>query len=261
MIKHAWSLVFFTVLGQMGAGLYLIHKLAVFYNRLFSSGVQQSSKKLLIVSLALSVLALFVSFSHLGHPKNAIFALSNFKNSWLSREIFFLAAFVGIMIIEHIFKKWLTGSFSVETAISIIGIIASLAFVYSMIRLYQLKTVPVWNSGYTFLNFYNSALLFGTLIILLNSTFKSNHVFIYMAFVLLISQVLILSTAAHLPIKTSFLPLLFYSLVFVSLIVSLLGAIPDRGKILLSILSILFFSLGILTERYLFYSSFKNVGI
>ncbi|MDX1285232.1 MAG: DmsC/YnfH family molybdoenzyme membrane anchor subunit, partial [Draconibacterium sp.] len=170
MIKHAWSLVFFTVLGQMGAGLYLGQKLILCYNRLFNSGIQLNSRRLLLFSFVLSLLALIVSFSHLGNPKNAFFALSNFRNSWLSKEIFFLSAFIGIMLFELVFANWFESSDKRELIISIVGSIISVAFIFSMIRLYRLETVPVWNSNYTFFNFYNTAFLGGLLILLLFST-------------------------------------------------------------------------------------------
>ena len=122
MIKHAWSLVFFTVLGQMGAGLYLVHKLVLSYGRFFNSGIQLNSKRLLMISVVISVIAFIISFSHLGNPRNVIFALANIKNSWLSREILFLAVFIGIMAIEIILKKWLSNSNTRDLVVSSIGI-------------------------------------------------------------------------------------------------------------------------------------------
>jgi len=261
MIKHAWSLVFFTVLGQMGAGLYIGHKLILIYNRFFSFEIQLNSKKILLLSVILSVLALIISFTHLGNPKNAVFALSNFRNSWLSKEIFFLAIFIGIVLLELVFTLWISESTAREITYSAIGIIVSVAFIFSMIKLYQLETVPVWDSNYTFFNFYNTALLGGLLILLLQNTVRADQSFNYAVLIFVFTQIILFFPFVSSIPGISYIPLLFYCLILVSCIVDLFGLIPIKGKSLSSILNILFFSFGILFERYIFYASYKSVGI
>jgi anaerobic dimethyl sulfoxide reductase subunit C (anchor subunit) len=261
MIKHAWSLVFFTVLGQMGAGLYLVHNLVSYYSRFFNSGIQLNSRRLLFISFALSALALVISFTHLGNPRNAIFALSNFKYSWLSREIFFLAAFIGILLLEIMFANWVTKSHTIELIYSFIGVLVSVAFIFSMIRLYQLETVPAWNSSYTFLNFYNSALLGGVLILLLSTTFKPWNGLVYILLVLLLTQLVLFYPSLSSDSKITYLPIVFYGLAFLISLSYRTSFIPDQSKSWINLIMVLFFSLGIIIERYIFYASYKNVGV
>lgn len=261
MIKHAWSLVFFTVLGQLGAGLYLGHKLILLLNRFSTNGLQPGSKKMVIISGLLSLLALIVSFTHLGHPKNAFFALSNFRSSWLSKEIFFLAVFLGIILFELVFANSINESNTREFAYAAIGMFVSIAFVFSMIKLYQLETVPGWNTNYTFFNFYNTALLGGFLILLLNNTLKLSPAFNYTILILAFAQVLFFYPFASTIPKISYLPLLFYGLLLISCIVELLGWIPEKGKTFSGMLNIIFFVLGIMFERYVFYATYESVGV
>jgi len=261
MIKHAWSLVLFTALGQVGAGLYLVHKLFLFYKRFFNSRIQLNSRKLLLISFALSALALIISFTHLGNPRNAIFALSNFKNSWLSKEIFFLAAFLGVLLVEIIVAKWLTKSFPFELIYSVVGILFSAAFIFSMVKLYQLETVPSWNSSYTFVNFYNSGLLGGVLILIMNTPSKPWNGIVYILLVLLLVQLISIYPSISSTNKIAYLPVIFYGLVSLISIGYLISIVSIEKKSWIGLIMVLCFSFGMLVERYIFYASFKSVGV
>lgn len=261
MIKHAWSLVFFTVLGQLGAGLYLMHKILLLFGGFSESGIHSNSRKFLIISLIISLVALLISFSHLGHPKNAIYALSNFRSSWLSREVFFLSAFIGIMLFEILFTIRIENSGIRTFFISVLGIAVSLALVYTMVRLYQLETVPSWNSAYTFFHFYNSALLGGALLVMLGGVLKANPAINYVVLALMIIQAAILLSSPIVTGKINYLPFLFYGVLIIAQLAYLLKAIPETGSTYLPVFYLVCFIAGLLIERYLFYASYKSVGI
>jgi DMSO reductase anchor subunit len=133
--------------------------------------------------------------------------------------------------------------------------------VLSMIKLYQLETIPSWNSNYTFFNFYNTALLGGILICLVNNTFKSDQVLSYTVLVLLVAQLLLFFPHLSSLGKIGYLPLISYCFVFIFSAINLFGTIPYKGKLTISLISILFYSFGILAERYIFYASYKSLGM
>ena len=50
-----------------------------------------------LVSLLLLIAGLFASFFHLGHPERAWRAASQWRTSWLSREVIALPAMMGLV--------------------------------------------------------------------------------------------------------------------------------------------------------------------
>lgn len=138
-----WSLVGFTLLAQLAVGLFWALLLAGWAA---GGGIVPGAGLLLVGPLLLAAAA--VSVLHLGSPLGAWRALSNQRGSWLSREILFLALFGGGWALS----VWLlrTGPADglrhvVEAATGLCG----LGLVYSMARVYRLRTVPGWGGWLT----------------------------------------------------------------------------------------------------------------
>jgi DMSO reductase anchor subunit len=95
------------------------------------------------VAYALSVGGLMSSVFHLANVKNARFALSQWRTSWLSRE--------GVLAIVTllVFAVFAVGRIFFGLALPVFGIVGAagaLATVYSTSMIYtQLKTIPRWN--------------------------------------------------------------------------------------------------------------------
>ena len=103
----------------------------------------------LIIGACLGIGGLF-SFAHLGAKRNAWRAPFHLKKSWLSREMLFVGLFgagwlAGFMLPE---MKWVT---------SLLGI----GLIYSMAKVYQLRTMPAWNTWRTTAGFFVTAALLG----------------------------------------------------------------------------------------------------
>jgi anaerobic dimethyl sulfoxide reductase subunit C (anchor subunit) len=108
--------------------------------------------------------ALLVSFFHLGTPKNAWRALNHLRKSWLSREILFTSGFVGLWTIltwQGIFQK---GTLTSQTWLTGLTVVCGLAALFCMQRVYQLRSVPAWNSSRTILEFTLSTVVLGCLL-------------------------------------------------------------------------------------------------
>ena len=159
-MRRHWSLVIFTLLVQSAVGSVWCVQAALFW-----SGGRADLLHLkfqIIAALCLALAGLAAAMTHLGKPGESLHAVKNFKSSWLSREIFSVNLFTGVLAVmaalayihPAALKGWLmlVGSLTGGTAL------------YAMTRVYRLRTVPSWNHAGTPLNFLGSALLLGGLI-------------------------------------------------------------------------------------------------
>lgn len=108
------------------------------------------------VAFAMAVGGLIASTFHLGNPKNALKAFSQWRTSWLSREAWMAVLTLitmGVFAAANIFLN-----ISIPP-LGIIGAIMALITVYTTSMMYaQLKTVPRWNHWTTSLLFLLLAL-------------------------------------------------------------------------------------------------------
>jgi DMSO reductase anchor subunit len=114
-------------------------------------------KVLLAIGLLLGLGGL-LSFLHLGRKRNAWRAVLHLKKSWLSREIL-LAGLFGVSWAITAGWIWLGNASVALWPMALLG----LATVYSMGRVYLLRSVPGWNNWRTPLSFFLSAIVLGTL--------------------------------------------------------------------------------------------------
>jgi anaerobic dimethyl sulfoxide reductase subunit B (iron-sulfur subunit) len=142
-----FPLVAFTLLSQMAAGM------AVF-------SLAFSPLPLLLVlaiGIALGAGGL-VAFLHLGRKRKAWRAVLHPRKSWLSREILMALMFSSIWALSALFEP-LRASPLIPWLLALLGI----GLVYSMVRVYRLHAVPVWNTWRTSASFYLSAAVLGAL--------------------------------------------------------------------------------------------------
>ena len=143
--KSEMPLVAFTLLVQMAVG-------AFWAAQWMTDSI--SLIPYLIIGVCLG-LGGFFSFAHLGAKRNAWRAPFHLKKSWLSREILFVGLFgagwlAGFVLPE---MKWVT---------SLLGI----GLIYSMAKVYQLRTIPAWNTWRTMAGFFITSALLGQLIVM-----------------------------------------------------------------------------------------------
>jgi len=166
VLLREWPLAVFTVLGQTAAGVYLVTVLPLylFPGRPGASATRNTRLLLLILVAAVLAAAAAVSFFHLGRPFRAVNALNNIRSSWLSREILSELIFLGGLGILAGLELLGYGEAPAARAAAGIAAAAGTLFLFSMIRLYMLPTVPAWNGPYTPLSFVLTAALTGTLV-------------------------------------------------------------------------------------------------
>jgi len=156
-------LVAFTLLAQMAAGAFteigLVGLLSMNPGNL---PIFRNSAMVLYSIGALILLSLLISFSHLGNPGNAWRVLSHLRKSWLSREILFTTMFGGLWAVTSISNIFQGGNLLLIILWGCTSL-SGLAAIWSMARVYRLKTVPTWNTWQTAGAFFNSTALLGVL--------------------------------------------------------------------------------------------------
>ena len=162
-----WQLVFFTFLTQMAVGTFTFWGLPALWiptpNPFSEGNYPAVLLALVLVFLALGTLSAGL---HLGRLSHAIFAISNLKNSWLSREALLGSSF-GLVVLTLLIRRCFGASFSVLDELFILaGIIFGLTLVYGISRLYMLRTVPAWNNLGTPAAFFVTTFLSGTVVVI-----------------------------------------------------------------------------------------------
>ncbi|WP_168582597.1 dimethyl sulfoxide reductase anchor subunit family protein [Gephyromycinifex aptenodytis] len=161
---HELPLVIFTVMAQMCVGAFVtlgaIHVLGA---RVDAKTMDRVSDPALYALGPLLVLGLAASTLHLGSPLRAVNALRHVGTSWLSNEIITGMLFLGAGAAFAGAQFFKIGSARMRQALAMLASLIGLFLVYCISRVYSLRTVPAWDTPFTALRFYVTALLLGGL--------------------------------------------------------------------------------------------------
>ncbi len=158
-----WSLVAFTLLGQLAAGLSMsLAAVHWWFSKSSDAAALDRVEQLGLPLVAVLLLAaMTLSLLHLGSPRGAWRALANMGSSWLSKEIFLAFVFLAAALLAAY-------AHSFRPAHQSIALLASalfgLLFVFGMARVYMLRTVPAWNRPSTVLSFLGTSLVLGAIL-------------------------------------------------------------------------------------------------
>ena len=275
MANSEWSLIFFTLLAQTAVGAFLFWELPRVFG---SSNLMLKNKENLspyLIFTGIALLALIISFFHLGNPFHAFYSLSNLKESWLSREILFASLFTGLMVLVVILEWKGVRQNPVRRLISVLTTLAGLAFVFSMAKIYMLPTVPSWNSPSTIIEFFTTAFLLGLILAITigkteTARESSTYLLIVLPILLLIKLInllfitsLISETGTGLLLMLNMLRAITLFLAAILLVSWLLKKKPPEeifhGKLFYFLTAL--FLISEIAGRYLFYAGFVSVGI
>jgi len=166
--KRDWSLVFFTVMSQLSAGIILCF--AMLHLLYANTGLRIDSSLSLgnpvLLALVLIGVATLLSTLHLGKPKNAPRALGNLPGSWLSREILAIGIY-SLCLALTLAWDWKNGAEGISPYLLSASAIAALGLLWTMARVYMVPTILPWNTWYTPLSFVTTTLSLGPLAFLL----------------------------------------------------------------------------------------------
>lgn len=147
-MSYEYTLVIFTVLGQLAAGIVLLLCLTGLHAH--PEAERRAWKAVLILGVVASVSAAL----HLRSLGPAVYSMGNVGSSWLSREILAGAVFgvLAVLRLTNVLKagaNWLTA-------------VAGIAFVLTMSQVYAQNAVaPLWNTWGSPLSFLGTMLLLG----------------------------------------------------------------------------------------------------
>ena len=157
-----WPLVVMTVLTQLSVGAFT----SIWLMQILGAHLHPVAA---LVALMIATLALGASTLHLGRPIHAVRALKMWRRSWLSREVLMFTLFANAATAYSI-ALWLTlpgelGPLPLAHLAAILGgitVLCGLAGVGASARLYLAPGRPAWNSPFTLLEFYLTAILLGS---------------------------------------------------------------------------------------------------
>jgi anaerobic dimethyl sulfoxide reductase subunit B (iron-sulfur subunit) len=156
-------LIIFTLLAQMAIGAFLT--ISVIYSWFSDKQIVEQITIIPLLSVGAAItIALLVSLFHLKTPKKGWRALNHLHKSWLSREILFTSGFAVLWTIHTGLRIFKINTFSFWTSLTALIVFFGLAALYCMQRVYQLRSVPAWNSGRTLLEFTISTVGLGCLL-------------------------------------------------------------------------------------------------
>jgi DMSO reductase anchor subunit len=145
-MKPAWSVILLTTLIGAAQGLFLV----VFVIDATRSAPPRFVFLCCAVCLVLLALGLIASFFHLARPERAWRAVSQWRTSWLSREVIVLPAFMGCVFLYMVFQSKAVGAIA---AVLCLALFVCTGMIYAC-----LKFLQEWHSPFTLPNF----LLLGT---------------------------------------------------------------------------------------------------
>ncbi len=156
----------FTVIAQMCVGAFItLGAIQVFsLGRYSTKAVDRLADPTLLAIGPAMVLGLAVSTLHMHDISNTLNVIRHFDSSWLSREIVFGMGFAGLGFLFAIiqWRKW--GSPAMRRVVAVLTALVGVGLVWSMASIYHsLVTVPAWNSWFTYVQFFATTLLLGTL--------------------------------------------------------------------------------------------------
>lgn len=176
MNKNEWSLVGFTLLTQASVGISCIFLfLVLIFPTSFpatETGFSPFSPD--FIALLLLAASSILSFLHLGKPQHTPHVFNNLKSSWLSREIAGLILY-GFALLVLVFVRITGGqNETLVREILVFVVIMGLLLLFFMSKIYMIRTIPSWNSSFTWQSFYLSSFVLGSLVILIVNGFSSN---------------------------------------------------------------------------------------
>lgn len=161
MIFHEYSLIFFTVLGQTAVGAYILFALRSMVSD--ENDIARYRVPLFILWAIMGVGFLF-STTHLGSPLRAFNALNKVGSAWLSNELFFGAAFFAVGGLQWLLNVLNKSTPVLNKVMSFATIVLGVVFMYAMISVYMIDTVPTWNNVFTPMSFVMTIAVGGLLL-------------------------------------------------------------------------------------------------
>lgn len=173
------TLVFFTTLMPTGALAFTIAALYLMCAHL-EDAEKTRLEKFLVLPIAIALVGLIASTSHLGKPSNSLFVLTGTGRSPLSNEVMASIIFMGLAWIRWLVAFGSKPRVGLKNTLTIAASIAAVAQIFFTSNAYAIPTISTWSLPYTQVNQVLEAIMGGAL--LAETTFCAAHTPIKRAF-------------------------------------------------------------------------------
>jgi anaerobic dimethyl sulfoxide reductase subunit C len=166
MNLREWALPVYTILFQLATGsLFILWVIRTLYSKKYDEKTLDKivHRPVLVIFFTL-LFALVGAHFHLSNPLQSFLTVSNFLQSWLSREIVFTV--LAFLTCGALIDQLNTSAGKSHHRITILGWLAisfGAASIFCMSNIYRLPTQPYWNQLGTILLFLSSAVITGVL--------------------------------------------------------------------------------------------------
>ncbi|HEX9016501.1 MAG TPA: DmsC/YnfH family molybdoenzyme membrane anchor subunit, partial [Chloroflexota bacterium] len=160
-----WALPVYTIMVQMATGALLTLWIlrAIGKLKVGAEEVDRIVARPVAAILLTIVGALMGSHLHLSRPFLSFLALGNLGSSWLSREVLF-TTILFVSVAGLTFMEWyVPGHERLKTGLGWFAIASGAVSIFCMAAIYLLPIQPAWNTPFTVISFYATALLLGIL--------------------------------------------------------------------------------------------------
>lgn len=163
-----WTLPVYTILMQISVGAhFLLWVIRARGSTRFSHGeMERAVRNPVLVIMFTAMVAMIGSHFHLSRPFHSLFAVLNFRSSWLSREIVFTVLFFLSMLATWYLSRYHPTRPRLVAGMGWLGVFWGLLLVYCMARIYLIPTQTAWNSPTVVVSFYVTTLLLGCMTIM-----------------------------------------------------------------------------------------------
>lgn len=174
---HEWPLVLFTVFAQTAVGSFIVMSLIILITDVNVDVKTRVTRNMFFVWVIMG-LGFMASTAHLGSPLRAVNALNQLGTSWLSNEILtgmLFFSFGGLFWLLEVFNK---GNETIRKGLNFVALLIGVIFMYAMVNVYLIDSVPTWNTAYTGLMFVLTMCICGVMLaqILVTATqYKNNQ--------------------------------------------------------------------------------------
>lgn len=159
-------MIVFTVITQMCVGMFIVLGAVqtIGSARYSAKAIDRLADPALFAIGPAMVLGLVASIFHMHDFLNVFNVFRHVGSSWLSREIVFGVVFAALGFLFCLMQVLKLGSVRARQAVAVLTALAGIGLVVSQVMIYYtLTTVPAWNSWATWVQFFGTALLLGSL--------------------------------------------------------------------------------------------------
>ncbi len=165
MNLREWALPVYTILIQMSVGMLLVLWILGLFGRkkYGEEAIDQVVRDPLLIILVTIIFGMIGAHFHLSRPYLSFLAVSNFRTSWLSREIVFTVLFFLATAVLWFLQWFRKGKWGLKSALGWLAIFFGFVTVYCMGSIYLLPTQAAWDTPETILSYFGSMLLLGVM--------------------------------------------------------------------------------------------------